>query len=189
MGRIDIRTAACGSQDVFRKWWNPPCRSCLLASAASSDFHNSVASAMRSGLVSTSMPRFLKAGGLLHGKISGQNLTVWNARACCCFQTAKWSTELQIWVHPSFKAQPSTLPPTLFHFKSSTELCRASCDGRHLVKLFPKHDITTSQREGEGGVQGIDQRTRHFRTDANDQRCALGRQLCKLLVNSDAQRT
>ena len=137
---------------------------------------------MRSGLVSTSMPRFLEAGGLLHEKISGQNVTVWNARACCCFQTAKWSTELQNMGTPIARSSAIQLyRQHLFHFKSSTELCRACCDLRHLVKLFLKRDIhqgTTSQREGEGGaicrgfcgVQGNDQRTRLFRTAANDSR-------------------
>ena len=100
--------------------WNPPCRSCLFDSAASSDFFNSVTSATRSGLVfSTSVPTISRSRRLApptnlpnHGKISGQNVTVWNAKACCCFQTAKWTTELQIWVHKLFEARPPTLPPT-----------------------------------------------------------------------------
>ena len=137
MGRIDIRTAAGGFQDVSRKWWNPPCRSCLLASAASSDFYNSVASAMRSGLVSTSMPRFLEAGGLLHGKISGQKRDCLERQGLLLFPDSEVVNRVADMGTPIVRMHGHQLyRQHLFHFKSSTELCRACCDLRHLVKLF-----------------------------------------------------
>ena len=99
--------------------WNLPCRSCFFASAASSDFSNSVTSATRPGLVSTSVPRFLEAEGSLHqpiypiyGKISGQKRDRLERQGLLCFQTPKWTTELQTWAHPLLEARPPIILPT-----------------------------------------------------------------------------
>ena len=147
---IDIRTAVGGLQDVSRKWWNPPCRSCLLASAASSDFYNSVASTMRSGLVSTS-------SHVIRNRRLAPREDFWSKRDCLERQGLLLLSRQR----PSCRygyTHRSNLGLNrhhLDHFKSSTELCRACCDVRHLVKLFLKRDIhqgTTSQRGGEGGV-------------------------------------
>ena len=169
------------SRCFFGNAWNPPCRSCLFASATSPEFYNSVTSATRPGLVfSTSVPRFLEAGGSLHqpinpiyGKISGQNVTVRNAKAYCCFQTAKWTTELQTWAH-QLHCRYS------FHFKSSDRAVACNVAIDVISSSFSEtrhpsgHDIPARGRRrchlprllrpSRKTIRG----QRLFRTDAND---------------------
>ena len=121
MGRTDVRTAAGGLQDVSRKCVESAMQKLSLRFAASSDFYNSVTSATRSGLVCFLNKRATIARSWRFASPTNvpnpredfwSKTTVWNAKACCCFQTAKWTTELQTWAHPSLEARPPTLLPT-----------------------------------------------------------------------------
>ena len=48
-----------------------------------------------------------------------KNVTVWNAKAYCCFQTAKWTIELRTWAHPPLNLGHQVYCRHPFHFKSS----------------------------------------------------------------------
>ena len=155
---------------------NPPCRSGLFASAASSDFSTVLPAPRDWDLFSQqACHAFLfEIGGSLHipvypifGKYSGQHVTVWNAKAYRCFSDSEVDNRVADIGTPTVRAREPA--------GTEAQLARVRQKQKSLARRPSGHEST--QCEGEGaafcglcGHSGNDQKTTAFTTDVKDSR-------------------